>query len=113
MDQYISTKEAAKIKKVGLCQHRIAELARRGEIVAHRAGKKKWLVKVTSINGKYELVKVMALGETQQGSQIEAFSKLSESEKATVIVRLAKQAEQAADAAGERYIDPFSGGLVI
>ena len=68
MDDWVTTKEASLIKKVGLTQHRIAELARQGEVVARKAGKKKWCVKVILNNGKYELVKPMALGETEQVS---------------------------------------------
>lgn len=63
MDEYVTTKDADKIKKVGLSQHRIAQLARHQKIVAHRAGVKKWLVKVTLNNGKYELVKCAGPGE--------------------------------------------------
>ncbi len=56
MDEWVTTKEASEVKKVGLTAHRIAELARQGEIVAHRAGKKKLIVKVTFKDKKWELV---------------------------------------------------------
>jgi len=58
MDEWVGTREAEKIKKVGLCQHSIARLAKLGEVVAKRAGKKKWLVKVTFNNNRWDLVKL-------------------------------------------------------
>lgn len=56
MDEWVTTKEATNIKKVGLSQHRIADLARRGKIVAERRGIKNWFVKVMLNNGKYDVV---------------------------------------------------------
>jgi hypothetical protein len=56
MDEWVTTEEAYKIKKVGLGQHRIADLARKGKIACDRVGDKKWMVKVRLNNGKYELV---------------------------------------------------------
>lgn len=58
MVEWVTTKDASLIKKVPLSQHRIAELARQGEIVAQRAGKKKWLVKVTLKDEMWGLVKL-------------------------------------------------------
>lgn len=57
MDEWVTTKEASVVKKVGLTAHRISELARQGEIVAHRVGKKKLIVKVTFKDKKWELVR--------------------------------------------------------
>ena len=59
MDDWVTTKEASLIKKVGLTQHRIAELAKQGKVDARRTGTKKWLVKVTLTDGKYDLVRLM------------------------------------------------------
>ena len=53
MGQYVTTKEAA--SKVPLCQHRIAELARQGQIKAYRLGKK-WLVEIEPKGKIFELV---------------------------------------------------------
>lgn len=70
MDEWVTTKEASDVKKVGLTQHRIAEMARHREIVARKPGEKKWLVKVEFNNDKYELVKSMALEETKQAQRV-------------------------------------------
>jgi hypothetical protein len=45
MSEWVTTKEASLYKKVFLSQHRIAELAKNGEIMDKKAGNKKWLVK--------------------------------------------------------------------
>ena len=65
-ENWVTTREAAKIKKVGLSQHRIAALANQGKIVAKRAGIKKWLIKVKLVDNKYELVYTQR-NETQNG----------------------------------------------
>lgn len=70
MDEWVTTKEASATKKVGLSQHRIAELARNRDIVADKTGTKKWLVKVTFNNGKYKLVKAMAPAEIEQAQVV-------------------------------------------
>jgi len=58
MDEWVTTKEAFLIKKVGLSPHRIAELAKKGEIIGKKVVKGKWLIKVVLNNNKYELVKI-------------------------------------------------------
>ncbi len=55
MDEWATTKQAS--GKVFLTAHHIAELARHEKIVADRTGEKKWLVKVTLKDGKWELVR--------------------------------------------------------
>ena len=63
MDEWVTTNEASKTYKVGLTQHRIAELARHNKIVARRIRKKKWQVKLKCTNGAYELVNTVELGQ--------------------------------------------------
>lgn len=56
MKEWITTREASEVETIGLTQHRIAELARLGKIVADKTGEGKWLVKVTFNNGIRKLV---------------------------------------------------------
>jgi len=75
MDEWITIKEAAIIKKVGLSQHRIAELARQEKIVADRSGGKKWMVRVMLNNGKYDVVYTLRKTAEAEGN-IEAKQEL-------------------------------------
>lgn len=76
MEEWVTTKDASLIKKVGLSHHRIAERARKGEIVAKKPGKKKWLVKVILNDGQYELVKVASVNPTTSNQQLDEIASL-------------------------------------
>jgi len=58
MEDWVTTKQASEVKKVGLTAHRIAQLAKQGKIISRRVGLKKWHVLVTFNDGNWELVPI-------------------------------------------------------
>ncbi len=54
-DEWVTTGDADKVKKVGLGQRHIARLAKLEKIVAEKRGKK-WWVKVTFNNDRYDVI---------------------------------------------------------
>ena len=111
MDQWVTTIEAANIKKVGFSQHHIAKLAREGKIVAKKAGEKKLLVKVALNNGTYELVK-MPPTKTEYVSVTEAYPEAPTNQK-KLGQHLDELAQTASDLAKnmDKYLDRYGEGF--
>jgi hypothetical protein len=92
MEVWVTTKNASQNNKVGLSQHRIAQLAKHGKIVAKKVGAKKYLVKITLNDEHWELVK-MPPNKMEQVSATEGLPKVNATNQEKLEPHLQKLAE--------------------